>query len=24
VLGRLREGDITGRAVLLPHSNGTA
>jgi NAD+-dependent secondary alcohol dehydrogenase Adh1 len=23
VLGRLREGDITGRAVLLPHSNGT-
>jgi NAD+-dependent secondary alcohol dehydrogenase Adh1 len=24
VLGRLREGDITGRAVLLPHSNGSA
>ncbi len=24
VLGRLREGDITGRAVLLPHANGTA
>ena len=23
VLGRLREGDITGRAVLLPHANGT-
>jgi NAD+-dependent secondary alcohol dehydrogenase Adh1 len=23
VLGRLREGDITGRAVLLPHSNGS-
>jgi NAD+-dependent secondary alcohol dehydrogenase Adh1 len=22
VLGRLREGDITGRAVLLPHQNG--
>jgi NAD+-dependent secondary alcohol dehydrogenase Adh1 len=22
VLGRLREGDITGRAVLLPHENG--
>jgi NAD+-dependent secondary alcohol dehydrogenase Adh1 len=22
VLGRLREGDITGRAVLLPQSNG--
>jgi NAD+-dependent secondary alcohol dehydrogenase Adh1 len=24
VLGRLREGDITGRAVLLPHANGSA
>jgi NAD+-dependent secondary alcohol dehydrogenase Adh1 len=24
VLGRLREGDITGRAVLLPHANGTS
>ena len=24
VLGRLREGDITGRAVLLPHDNGSA
>ena len=24
VLGRLREGDITGRAVLLPHSNGAS
>jgi NAD+-dependent secondary alcohol dehydrogenase Adh1 len=24
VLGRLREGDITGRAVLLPHSNGSS
>jgi NAD+-dependent secondary alcohol dehydrogenase Adh1 len=23
VLGRLREGDITGRAVLLPHANGS-
>ena len=22
ILGRLREGDITGRAVLLPHANG--
>ncbi len=24
VLGRLREGDITGRAVLLPHPNGSS
>jgi NAD+-dependent secondary alcohol dehydrogenase Adh1 len=24
VLGRLREGEITGRAVLLPHTNGSA